>query len=145
MLRRVETLELQVVLEHLVHQLVERGPWLPAELRCRFGRVSAQLVHVGRSHVCLIRDHVLLPVEPGDRESGLDEIAHRASLACGDDVVVGLVLLKHQPHRLDVVTRMSPVPLRIEVAQTKVLGLPRQDLRDSPRDLARHEVLSAAR
>ena len=47
-------------------------------------------------------------------------------LAGGDDVVVGLVLLEHQPHGPDVVAGESPVALGVEVAhdQSSSAGLP---------------------
>ncbi len=48
------------------------------------------------------------------------ELAHRVRLAGGDDVVVRLVLLEHQPHRLDVVAGVAPVALRVEVAEVEL-------------------------
>ena len=41
----------------------------------------------------------------------------RVRLAGRDHVVVGLVLLEHQPHRLDVVLGVAPVALGVEVAE----------------------------
>ena len=38
------------------------------------------------------------------------------------DVVVGLVLLEHQPHRLDVVAGEAPVALGVEVAERQLVG-----------------------
>jgi len=66
-------------------------------------------------------------------------------LAAGDHVVVGLVLLEHQPHRLDVVLGVAPVAGRVEVAQ---LELGRQTVADRggvPGDLAGDELEAAAR
>ena len=64
--------------------------------------------------------HVLLPVEPDVAEGELDELAHGVRLAGGDDVVVGLVLLEHQPHGLDVVAGEAPVALGVEVAEAQL-------------------------
>ena len=55
------------------------------------------------------------------------------------------VLLQHQPHRLDVLGRVAPVPLRVEVAQVELLFLAGEDRRDPARDLAGDEGLAAAR
>ena len=46
-----------------------------------------------------------------------DEFADRMAFAGRQHIVVGLVLLKDQPHPFDVVTRMSPVSLGIEIAE----------------------------
>ena len=53
---------------------------------------------------------------PADRHAELrggrlDELAHAVLLAGGDHEVLGLVLLQHQPLRLDVVARVAPVAL----------------------------------
>jgi hypothetical protein len=39
----------------------------------------------------------------------------------GDDEIVGVVLLEHQPHRLDVVAGEAPVALGIEVAEEQLV------------------------
>ena len=39
----------------------------------------------------------------------------------GNDVVVGRILLQHQPHRLDVLLRIAPVPLGIKVSQDELI------------------------
>ncbi len=53
--------------------------------------------------------------------------------------VVGLVLLEHQPHRLDVVAGEAPVALGVEVAEVELLVEPVLDARGGARDLAGHE------
>ena len=65
---------------------------------------------------------VLLPVEPDVAEGELAELPHRVGLAGGDHVVVGLVLLEHQPHGLDVVAGEAPVALGVEVAEAQLVG-----------------------
>ena len=55
-------------------------------------------------------------------ERDLAELAHRVGLAGRDDVVVGLVLLQHQPHGLDVVAGEAPVALGVEVAEPQLVG-----------------------
>ena len=79
------------------------------------------------------------------REGDVDELLHGVLLAGRDHVVVGLVRLEHQPHRLDVVAGEAPVALRVEVAQAQLVGEAELDARDAVRDLAGHELEPAAR
>ena len=44
--------------------------------------------------------------------------------ACGYDVIVGFVLLQHQPHGADVVARKSPVAFRIQIAEIQLSCVP---------------------
>ena len=69
----------------------------------------------------LVDAHVRAPVEAHVRKGDFDELADTVQLAGRDDVVVRLVLLHHQPHRLDIVARVSPVALRIEIAEHELL------------------------
>ena len=57
---------------------------------------------VGRKYRSSIAD-VSVPLEARQPEGDLAQLAHGVRLAGGDDVVVGLVLLEHEPHGLDVV------------------------------------------
>ena len=43
-------------------------------------------------------------------EGDLAQLLHRVGLAGSDDVVVGGLLLKHEPHGLHVVPGVAPVP-----------------------------------
>ena len=56
-----------------------------------------------------IAPHVVAPFEPDVDEGPLDEVLHRVTFSRRDDVVVRLGLLKHQPHRSDVVAGVPPV------------------------------------
>eukprot|EP00965_Chrysotila_dentata_P115834 3828899-Pleurochrysis_carterae.AAC.1 len=60
--------------------------------------------------------------------------ARRVRLAGGDDKVVGGRLLQHHPHHLDVVARVAPVALGVDVAHVERLL---QALVD-PSDRTRH-------
>ena len=62
---------------------------------------------------------MLLPVEAGVREGDLHEVADRVANAGGDDVVLGAILLQHQPHRADVVAGEAPVAAGVEVAEAE--------------------------
>ena len=60
-----------------------------------------------------------------------------------DDVIVGLLLLQHQPLRAHVVARMAPVAQRVEIAQVQAVVEAGFDAREAARDLARNERLAA--
>ena len=77
---------------------------------------------------------------PASANAALDELADRVGLAGGDDVVVGLVLLQHQPHRLHVVAGVAPVALGVEVAQHEVVLQAELDAGHGVGDLAGHEL-----
>ena len=87
---------------------------------------------------------VRLPVQAGLVERDLDAAADGVGLAGGDHEVVGLVVLEHQPHRLDVVLRVAPVALGVEVAERQLVALAELDRRGVPGDLARDELQPAA-
>ena len=58
---------------------------------------------------------------PSSRTASVDELAHRVLLAGRDHVILGLVLLQHQPLRLDVVARVAPVAQRVEIAEVEAV------------------------
>ena len=89
---------------------------IPAQDLSRLGRVADQEIDLGRAHERRV-DTTYASVEAHVVEGDLDETLHRVGLARGDDVVVRLVLLEHEPHRLDVVAGEAPVALRVEVAE----------------------------
>jgi hypothetical protein len=137
--------ELQIVLDHHPDQLRKADPPLPAESIARLARVAAQLVHLCRPEISRIDLDVAAPVEPGRREGELDEIAHAVRLAGRNDVIIGLLLLQHQPHRLDIVAGKAPIPPCIEVPQVKLVLQTVTDAPNRSRRLARDEGLAATR
>src|SRR5258705_13271430 len=66
-------------------------------------------------------------------------------LAGRDNVIVCVVLLKHQPHCFHVLPGIAPIPLRIEVAKIKFLLQACFNASDCARDLSRDKRLAAAR
>ena len=78
-------------------------------------------------------------------EGELDAAPHGVRLAGRDHVVVRRVLLEHQPHRLDVVLRVAPVALGVEVAEPQLVRQAELDRRGVPGDLAGHELQPATR
>ena len=78
-------------------------------------------------------------------EGHLHQVANGMADSGGDDVVVGLALLEHQPHRLDVVAGKSPVARGVEIAEEQLVGPSQLDAGDAVRDLARDELEPAPR
>ena len=78
-------------------------------------------------------------------EGGGDEVAHGAPDARGDHVVAGLVGLQRQPRGAHDVGGVRPVAHRVEVAEHELVLEAELDRRGGARDLAREEVLGAAR
>ena len=88
---------------------------------------------------------MLRRIELYAREGEIDELAHRMGLAGGDHEVLGLVLLQHEPHRLDVVAGEAPVALRVEVAEPQLVREAELDARRRVGDLAGDELQAAPR
>mmetsp|Transcript_139532 Transcript_139532/g.339007 ORF Transcript_139532/g.339007 Transcript_139532/m.339007 type:complete len:356 (+) Transcript_139532:16-1083(+) len=146
---------------HLLAQLLEEHLGLPAELLLRLGRVAQQQVHLCRAEVLRVDldqlAAILVPANlvhalAGPRDGQADlaervlhELAHGVRLAGGQHEVIRLVHLQHQPHPLDVVARVAPVALRVDVAQVQAVLQARLDARHGARDLPRHERGTAAR
>src|SRR3990167_11044506 len=127
-----------VGLDHFCHELLEGRSVTPAQLGEGFRRIPQQQVDLRRAPIGRIKGHeyVARPVAaallglagtaPFDAatdlaEGEVDEFAHRMGLAGGEDVVIGLLLLEDLPHSLDIVARMTPVPLGVEVAEIEPL------------------------
>ena len=78
-------------------------------------------------------------------EGQLDELAHAVGLAGGQHVIVGLILLQDAPHALDIVARMAPVALGVQVAEIQAVLPAMLDGGDRAGDLAGDEGLAAGR
>src|SRR5688572_15409898 len=87
---------------------------------------------------------MFFPVELEVTEDLVAELADAVGLAGGDDEVLGLSLLEHEPHGLDVVAGESPVALGVEVAEEELLLEAELDAGGSAGDLAGDEGLAAA-
>ena len=57
-----------------------------------------------------------------------DELPDRVLLPGGDDEVLGVVLLQHQPLHLDIVLRVAPVAERVDVAHVEAVLEPLRDI-----------------
>lgn len=88
---------------------------------------------------------MVLPVETHASEGLLQELFDGVRLVGGDDVVAGLVLLQHHPHRLNVIPGEAPVTSGREVTEEQPGLQADADPANGAGDLAGHEVLAAAR
>src|SRR5688500_20170050 len=82
-----------------------------------------------------------MPVEIDVGKSLRQKLFHRVCLASGNYVIVSLVLLQHLPHRLDVLSRVTPIPLGVEISKVEFLLLACFDSSHRARDLAGNESL----
>ena len=76
-----------------------------------FDGVADQQIDFGGTEELVADAHVVFPVEANTGEGQLDELLDLVRLSGRHHVVVGLVLLEHQPHRFDVVTGEAVVTL----------------------------------
>ena len=90
---------------------VSREPW----------SIADQVFHFGRAQELRIDPDMVAGIEANMIEGDADELTDRVRLASRDHIVVGLVLLQHQPHGFDVVLGIAPVALGVEVAEGEFL------------------------
>src|SRR6187551_57777 len=138
--RRVARKPFQIGVDHQLDKLTERHAPLPTELGLGFRGIADEVVDLRRPQELRVRLHVLLVVESDVAERRLGELQDRVLLASREDEILGLVLLQHHPHALDVVPRVAPVALRVEVAQTQVVSEAELDPRNAVAHLPRHEL-----
>ena len=102
------------------------------------------MLDLSRAQEARIEAHVLVGIDPGVLEGDAHQVAHRVRDAGGDHIVLGLVLLEHQPHGLDVVPGIAPVALGFEVSEGDLLGEAELDGGGGVGDLAGDELKPAA-
>src|SRR5205814_5010131 len=76
-------------------------------------------------------------------EGRLHKIADGMTLAGSDDIIRGLFLLQHQPHRDDVILGPAPISPALQAAELQFLVEPARDPRYSASDFARNKIFSA--
>src|SRR6185312_32018 len=160
--RHARTAERKIARDHFLDQFAEADAVRPAEPLPRLGRVPEQFVDLGRAEIARVDAHqdaatfftdaalaggLAFPTQRYPRlgKGEFDELAYRMRLSGGEHIVVGLLLLQHQPHALDIVAGMAPVAPRVEIADIEAVLAPPGDRRDRAGDLARDESLAAAR
>ena len=117
---------------------------MPSEHVARLGCVALQDVDFRRAEVARVELDVLLPVEIEIFKRFCKELAYAVAFTGRYNVVVGVFLLKHQPHRLDVIARETPVTLCVEVAEVELFLQAELNACSCFGDLARNERFPAA-
>ena len=113
----------------------------PAQHVLGFGGVTDEQVDFGGADELGVLAHVVTPVlDPHLGKGPLHQILDRMGLAGGHDVVAGFGLLQHQPHRLHVVTGVTPVTLGVQVAQHDLVLQAEFDAGRGVGHLAGHEL-----
>ena len=78
-------------------------------------------------------------------ESDFEEFANGVGFASGNDVIIGGVLLEHQPHGLYVVFGVTPVAFGVKVAEVEFILLFGDDPSDGAGNFAGDEGFASAR
>ena len=153
---------LEVLLNHLLYQVVERGAELPSKMLLGLGGVTEEKLNLGGSEVAGVNLHKLAaligginsdlidgsglasPLDGGadNLEGLLDKFTDGVGLSSGEDVVIRLVLLEHAPHALDVVAGVAPITLGVDVAEVEALVDALVDAGDGGGDLTGDEGLA---
>eukprot|EP01022_Parablepharisma_sp_SALTPOND_P036279 TRINITY_DN9838_c0_g1_i1.p1 TRINITY_DN9838_c0_g1~~TRINITY_DN9838_c0_g1_i1.p1 ORF type:complete len:1069 (-),score=237.17 TRINITY_DN9838_c0_g1_i1:780-3986(-) len=152
---------LQVFAHHFAHQVGEGGRRRPAQFFLGLGGVAQQGLDLRRTEVARIHGDtadalfvitlffhaVAFPAQLYAQFVGgsVDEVANTVLHAGGDDEVLGLVLLQHQPLHFHVVACMAPVTLGVQIAQVQAFLQAQLDARQGTGDLAGDEGFAAAR
>ena len=117
-------LEREVVGEHASDEAPEVDLGRPAELFTGFGGITDEQVDLGgRKNRGSCLTYFCQSSRPASSKAASTNSRTKGS-GRGDDIVVGLVLLQHEPHRLHVVTGVAPVAARLERPQHEVFLQP---------------------
>ena len=155
---------LEVLLNHLLYQVVKRGAELPSDLLLGLGWVTEEKLNLSGSEVAGVNLHKLAaligginsdlidgsglasPLDGGadNLEGLLDKFTDGVGLSSGEDVVIRLILLEHAPHALDVVAGVAPITLGVDVAEVEALVNSLVDAGDGGGNLARDEGTATA-
>jgi hypothetical protein len=146
---------------HQIHQTARR--WIPSKLIAGLGWVTKQQLHFGWAEVALVDFDDGLALEravaadeahlvdaltlehntdPSRIERQLAEPPYRGCDSRRHDVIIGRVALQHEPHAPHIITRMTPVALRAQVAKRQAVLHAQLDAGDRHRNLAGHKVLA---
>src|SRR5258707_15842090 len=93
----------EIGFHHRLHQLLEPNLWLPTQKLAGLAGVAAQIINLSRTDQFRVDFHVLFPVQPGAGKCSLQKFLNTVGLARGNNEIVGLGLLQHEPHGADVV------------------------------------------
>ncbi len=90
-------------------ELMEVGLGGPVQFALGFGGIAHEGLDFGWAEEFRVDDDVVLIVKSEGGEACFEEIANGVLLACGEDVVIAVVLLEHAPHCFDVFGGVTPI------------------------------------
>ena len=100
------------MLHHDSDEILEDHLGFPIELFSRLGGIPDEQIHLSRAFVTRVVHHILLPIESEQTEGYLTKFLHAVRFVRGDHIVVGFLLLQHEPHHFDVFLGVAPVDCR---------------------------------
>ena len=155
---------LEVLPDHFGDEFLEGNLRRPAQFFPGLGGISQERLHfrrpevtgidaydgsapARRSEVAHLVDALSLPVDLHAQffGCGIDEIADAVLDACGDDEIIGTVLLQHEPLHLYVVPCMAPIPESGQIAEIEGALKSQLDPGKGAGDLPCHKGFAANR
>src|SRR6266851_3025952 len=113
---------LDICFHHLLHKFSKGFCIGPAEDSPGLRTVTEQECHLSRPVELGVGNNVFGVIKPDRPESLFQKLANCVGLAGGDDVIVRIGLLKHQPHRPDVISSVPPVSPRLQISKLQLAG-----------------------
>ena len=156
-----------IMLNHQLHQLLETGlSGIPAEFGLGFGGIAPEVYDIGGTvevftdgddgladksfgttddYAFLVKTLAFeAEFDASVAEGQLGELADAVLHTCGDDEVLGTVVLQDKPHTLHIVLGIAPVAQGVEVTQVQAILQTLADTGSSEGDLAGDEGLATA-
>src|SRR5690606_18615896 len=105
----------QIGLVHLGNHVFKTGCRLPAKLGVGLVRIAEKHVHFRRTKKFRVDNQVIVKGQPRQIKGYATHIPDCGGASGGDYIIVGMILLQHQPHGLDIVPGMPPVALGVDI------------------------------
>ncbi len=125
---------------HPRHYLGQFDSRTPVEQVCRLCGITKRAHDVAWTYKGRVIINVISPIESNLGECYRHEFFNRMGGPRSNNEVVGLIALKHFPHRLDVVGSPAPIAADRQIAETKPLSAARTNPGRRRGDLAGHEA-----
>src|SRR3989338_9367160 len=90
----------------------------------------------------LINPDIFFIIKASIPKSLFYKLSHRMRLVSRNHIVIRPFFLKHQPHRLDIILRITPISLSIQISQIEFILESHFNPSDGHRYLTSHESLT---
>lgn len=134
-----------ISIDHEFDEFFEGSLWLPAENLSRLAGVADEEVYLRGTKITRVVGYVFSPIESGMSERRFEELLDRMGFSRGDYVIVGLVLLEHQPHGFDVFFGVAPIAFGVEISEIKFVLKSCENMSDGAGDFARDKPFAPSR